>query len=227
MNNLPYFLDTCPSYIKSKFINIKFNTFDKILIQNEIADSVYIIKKGKVKVYSLTPTGVKYLERTYCENELFGELEIFADKPILNYVEAIEPCEAIKISKESFLEWIKYDSDFSLYVHIKLSEKMYHTSINSKANIAYSLKYRLLFFLWKFLDEHNLDTVHKDILVEGVGSNIRSVNRIIKELVDENFVEYNKGFVKVVDMNKLVDIIFSSNDNNLLGVVNEKHGGKL
>lgn len=104
---------------------------------------------------------------------------------------------------------------------------MYHTSINSKANIAYSLKYRLLFFLWKFLDEHNLDTVHKDILVEGVGSNIRSVNRIIKELVDENFVEYNKGFVKVVDMNKLVDIIFSSNDNNLLGIVNEKHGGKL
>ena len=104
---------------------------------------------------------------------------------------------------------------------------MNHTSINCKANIAYSLKYRLLFFLWKFLDEHNLDTVHKDILVEGVGSNIRSVNRIIKELVDENFVEYNKGFVKVVDMNKLVDIIFSSNDNNLLGVVNEKHGGKL
>ncbi|MDU7538217.1 MAG: helix-turn-helix domain-containing protein, partial [Peptostreptococcaceae bacterium] len=102
-----------------------------------------------------------------------------------------------------------------------------HNSINSKANIAYSLKYRLLFFLWKFLDEHNLDTVHKDILVEGVGSNIRSVNRIIKELVDENFVEYNKGFVKVVDMNKLVDIIFSSNDNNLLGIVNEKHGGKL
>ena len=50
---------------------------------------------------------------------------------------------------------------------------------------------------------------------------------IIKELVDENFVEYNKGFVKVVDMNKLVDIIFSSNDNNLLGIVNEKHGGKL
>ena len=104
---------------------------------------------------------------------------------------------------------------------------MYHTSINSKANVAYNLKDRVLFFLWKFLNDHNLNTVHKDILVEGVGSNIRSVNRIIKELVDENFVEYNKGFVKVVDMNKLVDIIFSSNDNNLLGIVNEKHGGKL
>ena len=37
MNNLPYFLDTCPDYIKSKFTNIKFNTFDKILVQNEIS----------------------------------------------------------------------------------------------------------------------------------------------------------------------------------------------
>ena len=114
MNNLPYFLDTCPDYIKDKFVNVKFNTFDKILVQNETTNFVYIIKKGKVKVYSLTPTGVRYLERIYCENDLFGELEIFADKPILNYVEALEPCEAIKISKESFLDWIKYDSDFSL-----------------------------------------------------------------------------------------------------------------
>ena len=83
------------------------------------------------------------------------------------------------------------------------------------------LKYRVVFFLWKFLDEHNLDTVHKDILVEGVGSNIRSVNRIIKELVDEDIVEYNKGFIKVKDINKLVDINFSSNShNNLISIFN-------
>ncbi|MGN0145190.1 MAG: Crp/Fnr family transcriptional regulator, partial [Clostridium sp.] len=109
MYSLPYFLDNCPDHIKNTFIDIKFNTFDKIISQNEAPSFVYIIKRGKVKVYSLTHTGVKYLERTNCENELFGELEIFADKPILNYVEAIEPCEGIKISKESFLEWIKYD----------------------------------------------------------------------------------------------------------------------
>ena len=85
MNNLPYFLDTCTNYIKNKFMYVKFNTFDKILKQNEDPNFVYIIKKGKVKVYSLTPTGIKYLERTYCENDLFGELEVFANKPILNY----------------------------------------------------------------------------------------------------------------------------------------------
>ena len=208
MNNLSYYLDTCPDFIKDKFININFKTFDKILKQNEDPSFVYIIKKGKVKVYSLTPTQLKYLERIYCEYELFGELEVFIDKPILNFVEAVEPCEVIKIPKDTFLEWIKYDSDFSLFIHVQMAEKMYHTSISSKANIAYTLKSRIIFFLWSFLDEHNLDSVHKDILVEGVGSNIRSVNRIIKELVDESLIEYNKGFIKVKDMDKLVDEIF-------------------
>ena len=208
MNNLSYYLDTCPDFIKDKFININFKTFDKILKQNEDPSFVYIIKKGKVKVYSLTPTQLEYLERISCEYELFGELEVFIDKPILNFVEAVEPCEVIKIPKDTFLEWIKYDSDFSLFIHVQMAEKMYHTSISSKANIAYTLKSRIIFFLWSFLDEHNLDSVHKDILVEGVGSNIRSVNRIIKELVDESLIEYNKGFIKVKDMDKLVDEIF-------------------
>lgn len=212
MNNLSYYLDTCPDFIKNTFLTVKFNTFDKILRQNDKPSFVYIIKKGKVKVYSLTLTQLKYLERIYCEYELFGELEVFADKPILNYVEALEPCEVIKIPKDSFLEWIKHDSEFSLYVHVLLSKKMYHTSINNKANVAYPLKSRIIFFLCCFLDEHNLDSVHKDILVEGVGSNIRSVNRIIKDLVSENLIDYNKGFIKVKDMDKLVDEISLFND---------------
>ena len=213
MNNLSYYIDTCPDFIKHKFINIKFNTFDKILKQNDKPSFVYIIKKGKVKVYSLTPTKLKYLERIYCEYEIFGELEAFIDKPILNYVEALEPCEVIKIPKEYFLEWIKEDSDFSLYIHVELSKKMYRTAITSKANISYSLKSRILFFLWTFLDEHNLESIHKDIIVEGVGSNIRSVNRIIKDLVREDFIEYNKGFIKIKDMDKIVDEIYSPDDN--------------
>ena len=227
MKSLSYFLDTCPKHIKDKFVDMNFNTLDKILIQNEVCDSVYIIKKGTVKVYSITPNGVKYLERTHCESGLFGELEVFSNKPLLNYVEALEPCKAIKISKESFFEWIKYDSEFSLYIHIELSEKMYHTSSNSKANVAYNLKDRVLFFLWKFLNEHNLNTVHKDILVEGVGSNIRSVNRIIKELVSEDLLEYDKGFVKVKNINKLVDTIVSCNDNTLLNILNDESGGQI
>ena len=200
-------------FIKNNFSFEKFNTFDKILVQNEKSDFVYIIIKGKVKVYSLTPTGVKYLERIYCEYEIFGELEAFIDKPILNYVEAIESCNAIKIPKDLFLKWIEIDREFSLYISIQISEKMYYTSINSRANVTYPLKSRLIFFLWNFLDEHNLDTVHKDILVEGVGSNIRSVNRIIKELVNEGLIEYNKGFIKVKNMDKLMDLIMSPNPN--------------
>ena len=67
MNDLSHYLDICPDFIKNKFIYTEFNTFDKILKQNDNPSFVYIVKKGKVKVYSLSPTQVKYLERIYCE----------------------------------------------------------------------------------------------------------------------------------------------------------------
>ena len=36
MNDLSYHLDNCPDFIKSKFINIEFNTFDKIFLLTKI-----------------------------------------------------------------------------------------------------------------------------------------------------------------------------------------------
>ena len=48
MSNLSYFLDTCPNFIKEKFIYTKFDTFEKILKQNDKPSFVYIIKKGNI-----------------------------------------------------------------------------------------------------------------------------------------------------------------------------------
>ena len=49
MKSLSYLLETCPNIIKQDFLNVTFNSFDKILFQNETANSVYIIKKEKSK----------------------------------------------------------------------------------------------------------------------------------------------------------------------------------
>ena len=46
MNELSYYLDTCPDFVKNNFSFEKFNTFDKILVQNEKSDFVYIIIKA-------------------------------------------------------------------------------------------------------------------------------------------------------------------------------------
>lgn len=207
MKSLSNFLDICPDNIKDRFINLKFNPLDKIILQNEKCNYVYILKNGKAKVYSLTSNGIKYLEHIHNEYELFGEIEIFLDKPTLSYVEALNTCEIIKIPKDCFFEWISSDKDFSLYVNIQLAEKMYNTCVNTKTNIVYPLKYRFLFFLWKFSTDYNLLFIHKDILVEGIGSNIRSVNRVIKELCNDGIIEYNKGLIRIKDLNKIINLM--------------------
>ena len=40
MKSLSYFLDTCPKHIKDKFVDMNFNTLDKVLIKNEVCYSV-------------------------------------------------------------------------------------------------------------------------------------------------------------------------------------------
>ncbi|MGL4912208.1 MULTISPECIES: Crp/Fnr family transcriptional regulator [Clostridia] len=205
MKKLIELLDNCPHHIKNKFSELKFDAYDKILLQNETSNCVYILKSGKVKVYSLTTNGIKYLDHIYCKYELFGELEVFLNTSTLGFVEALEPCDLIKITREDFLEWLKYDNDFSLYINIQLSQKMYNTCINSKANVVYPLKYRVLYFLCRFLTEHNTDSVHKDIVVEGIGSNIRSINRVVKDLNDNNIIEYNQGYIKVKNLDRVIN----------------------
>lgn len=197
------FLENCPNIIKDSFLKKYFEPGDKILSQNEASHYVYILRKGRAKVYFSSPIGVIFLEYIYNDGELFGEVEVLNNKPILSSVEAISFCEVIQISKENFINWLKFDGDFSLFINKQLADKLYMICIHSETNIIYPLKYRLLFFLQNHISNNYQKGVPKDILVEGLGSNTRSINRIIKELVDEGIIIYDKGIIKIASCDKL------------------------
>lgn len=59
-----------------------------------------------------------------------------------------------------------------------------------------------MYIILNTLHKNNLG-ITKDLLVEGVGSNIRSINRIINQLVDEGILDYNSGKIKVKSIEKL------------------------
>ena len=84
---------------------------------------------------------------------------------------------------------------------------MYNACVNTKVNIMYPLKYKLLFFLFIFLSGHNLNIIHKNTVIEDIGRNIRSVNRLIKELIVDNIIEYNKGYIRIIYFDNLIYII--------------------
>ena len=99
-------------------------------------------------------------------------------------VEAISNCKTIEIPKETFIKWMEEDSKFSLYISKLIAERNYYSCIRERTNAIYPLRYRVIYFILNTLYKNNL-AITKDLIVEGVGSNIRSINRILKQLIDE------------------------------------------
>ncbi|WP_270252036.1 Crp/Fnr family transcriptional regulator, partial [Clostridium perfringens] len=196
------FINNCPKEIKKELKNRSFKYGEKLLVQNENCDFVYILLKGKIKTYHCDFTGAIYLEDIDSEATIFGELEALINKEVVTTVEALSQCETLEISKESFIKWIELDNKFSLFISKLIAERNYECCKRERVNAFYNLRYRVMYIILNTLHKNNLG-ITKDLLVEGVGSNIRSINRIINQLIEEGILDYNSGKIKVKSIEKL------------------------
>lgn len=196
------FINNCPKDIKKELKHRSFKYGEKLLIQNEGCDFVYVLLEGKIKTYHSDFTGAIYLEDIDSEATIFGELEALIDKEVVTTVEALSECKTLEISKEAFVKWMELDNKFSLFISKLIAERNYDCCKRERVNAFYTLRYRVMYIILNTLYKNNL-VITKDLLVEGVGSNIRSINRIINQLVEEGILDYNSGKIKVKSIEKL------------------------
>ncbi|MGG5460466.1 Crp/Fnr family transcriptional regulator [Clostridium sp. B9] len=196
------FINNCPNEIKKELKDRIFKYGEKLLIQNERCDFVYILIEGKIKTYHSDFTGAIYLEDIDSEATIFGELEALIDEEVVTTVEAISDCKTLEISKESFVKWMELDNKFSMFISKLIAERNYECCKRERVNAFYNLRYRVMYIILNTLYKNNLG-ITKDLLVEGVGSNIRSINRIINQLVDEGILDYKSGKITVKSIEKL------------------------
>ena len=73
--------------------------------------------------------------------------------------------------------------------------------------VRYPLKYQVLLYIWKYTNQYKNTYIPKVLIVEELGSNIRSINRILKQLSEEGVIMNLKGEVKVQDLNSILSMI--------------------
>lgn len=196
------FVRNCPDKIKKEMKAKKVEFGEQLLIQGEECKYVYILLEGKIKTYHTDFTGTIYLEDIDSEATIFGELEALIDKEVVTTVETISSCDILEITKENFITWLELDNKFSLFISKLIAERNYDCCKRERINAFYPLKFRVMYTILNTLYKNNLK-ITKDILVEGVGSNIRSINRIINQLIEEEILEYKAGIITVKSIEKL------------------------
>lgn len=76
-----------------------FNEGEKIIAKGEIGNTMYLIRKGKVKVHDHDK-----IFATLGENEIVGELSLLAPVPRTATVTAIEDLVLFKLEREYFMD---------------------------------------------------------------------------------------------------------------------------
>lgn len=197
------FLREPPPAIRGRLRTVEFPSGAIILEQGAHPDYVYILTSGEARVYSLTPNGSRYLEHIYAAGELFGEFEALNERPYLCSIQASGPCQAVRIEDADFLAWMKADSDFALFISRQMADKLYRSSLDAVVNIVYPLRYRVLYFLWN-VAQNGAQEVRKEDLIAGLGSNERSVNRILRDLINGLLIDSDRGMISIPDLDELV-----------------------
>ncbi|MGL4656434.1 MAG: Crp/Fnr family transcriptional regulator [Sarcina sp.] len=196
------FIESAPNEVKENFIKITVQFGEKLLIQGNPCDYVYILLKGAIKTYHMDFAGELYLEDIDTKATIFGELEAFTGEKVVTTVETLSESSLLKFDKETFFNWIELDHKFSIYMNKLIARRNYDCCKREKVNAFYPLKYRVLYTIVNTIHKNKIG-ITKDLLVEGTGTNIRSVNRVLKELIEEEVLEYKLGIITIKSIENL------------------------
>ena len=105
------------------FINHKpfhYKKGEVILRAGEPLSSIFYIKKGYARVYSLSKTGEELTLIIFRAGDFFPTMSILV-RPLNTYfIEAMTPCELLRASREEFVAFIKNNPEF----HLELTKRI-------------------------------------------------------------------------------------------------------
>lgn len=202
--NLEEIISNMPEVIKSKCVIKKYPSNSIIQRKNDDLTSFSIICKGEVKVINEFDNGNLYIIEKNNAIDFIGEVTALAGQKNTSVtIEAITDCVVIQISLEDFFEWIKSDNNFLLMISKRVANKLYNSSYTKGVELFYPAIHLMLDLL--------INSVKKDVkskrkiridltreqISEKLGVTIRTINRTIKRLKDENLITINKGKIQI------------------------------
>ncbi|MGL4606701.1 MAG: Crp/Fnr family transcriptional regulator [Eubacteriaceae bacterium] len=199
-NELKQCLEHCDPTIAKHFETISIKPNQSIMEQNEKHPHTYIITEGFVRIFQEDLRGEPLLYSILDSWDFIGEMEAIAETKALCNVTAAGNCQLIRLKKELFLEWLTKDPRFNFCVMNRLCTKHSDTMNMSYNNIKYPIERRLLLILQREAPTKSFPS--KDILVDLLGTNIRSLNRAIRSLCAKGIAISNKGKLEILDEDK-------------------------
>ena len=181
-------LRQCPYEILRRFEVKDYEADQFVLNQGEIHNRFYIIASGYVDIYVESAHGKRtgYISRIQSR----GKVRI------------------LELDRTFFLQWIRTDKNFNEYMIRTLCDNSYRMCLNMGENTLYTLKQRICQYLLRNMEmDAKFVMISSEVLSQQMAVTTRSVNRVLKQLREQGFIELEKGKISICDQQALEDIL--------------------
>ena len=202
----------CPHKFKAYKTNHDFDAYKKkdyIYFEEDSANKVYLIEKGKVKLGYYSENGEEIVKAILTRGELFGKTSILGESKREEFAQSIDNVTSIcPIGVDTMYDLMRDNQTFSFKVYKFIGYKLKRLERRLQLLLFKDTKTRLLEFLHELCTDYGYDfeqtgdkIIHhpytqKDIACL-IGTSRPTLNILLNELKEDKILDFNRKEVRI------------------------------
>jgi CRP-like cAMP-binding protein len=182
-------------WIKEKMVRLEFKKDQLLFKEGSFSKGLYIVRKGKIKIYKAGPQGEQSIVYIYKKGEYFGYRPLLAEAPQPVSAIAMENVVVSFVSKEAFLNLFNRSDSFARKIALTLATE-FSVWINKMTVFTqYSVKERVALSLLIFNQIYQkpgekkvVISISRDDFASFVGTAKESLVRTLRLFKDEKII---------------------------------------
>ena len=167
-------------------------------------DALYIILSGRVKVLIPDDEGHEVILSMMGPHEFFGEMGLLDDQPRSASVEALEPCEMLRVSKAGFTACLKDNFDLAMQIIRNLVRRLRDADRKIESLALIDVYGRVARLLLDMAEEVNGQWLvqrapPKQEIARMIGASREMVSRVVKDLHEKGLIRAEKRKIVLLD----------------------------
>lgn len=180
---------------------------------NEPNNCVYVVKKGRLRLFSTNKEGVERALAIAQVGSLIGDFSVIDSKPNFMSAITITDTELYVIDKWTFLHKIAHDQELQSHVNINLSKQIRILFSHLESSSSRSAVSRIALTLMVLVEEYGIHKENHKIsikfthqeLANITGLNRVTVSNILSQFSAEGIIQKEQGHFAVRDLPKLME----------------------
>ena len=173
--------------------------------------SLYIIHKGKVRIYRLSESGKEQLVRILNPGDFTGEMALFSESTHETYAEAMVDTKICRIDRSDLQNFLMKYPTISLKILAEFSNRLESSEKQTSRFATEKVETRIALFLVEMLNEELPKTTEvtlpmsKKDLASYLGTTPETISRKFNELEDKGLInQLTHKQIKIMDIDGLL-----------------------